>query len=139
MKEKLHRLSQEDRLSLVNRLSDLLAARPEVSFAYLFGSFAEGLPFHDIDIGVYLRSEEDADEPMPGVNLANRLSDELQLPVDVRVLNRAPISFAFHAVRGELLIERDSNVRGDFVEYIIARYLDMKPLLRQAAKEAFSR
>ena len=36
-------------------LSRLLAARPEIDCACLFGSFVGGGPYHDIDVAVFLR------------------------------------------------------------------------------------
>lgn|GEM_PF-1771654 len=36
-------------------LREFLAARGEVDWAYLFGSFLDGTDYHDIDVGLYLR------------------------------------------------------------------------------------
>jgi len=36
------------------RLREALEAREEIVFAYLHGSFAEGLPFRDVDVAIYL-------------------------------------------------------------------------------------
>ena len=36
------------------QLREALEARAEIIFVYLHGSFAEGLPFHDVDVAVYL-------------------------------------------------------------------------------------
>ncbi len=35
-------------------LQKLLAAWQEIAFAYVFGSFAAGLPYHDIDVALFL-------------------------------------------------------------------------------------
>lgn len=51
MKTKLYKISPKEKQQIVLRLGELLKAREEVLFAYVFGSFAEGLPFHDIDAG----------------------------------------------------------------------------------------
>ena len=37
------------------QLCDLLKQSPEIVFAYLYGSFVEGLDYHDIDVGVFLQ------------------------------------------------------------------------------------
>jgi len=139
VKAKLYRMSHEQREQIAEEISALLETRPEVRFAYLFGSFHEGGPFHDIDVGVYLNADDRAGEPMPELVLAAALTARLRLPVDVRVLNRAPIPFAYQVLRGRLLFERDADEQERFASRIVMRSLDMKPLLRRAAKETFGR
>ena len=138
LKETLHRIGHERREALVPRLCEVLSARAEVRFAYLYGSFAEGGPFHDIDVGVYLDPDHLDDRSMPELALSAALSEGVRLPADVRVLNRAPVPFAYQVLRGRLLLEADSDQRCRFTERIVARYLDMRRLLRRAAKEAFA-
>lgn len=46
------------RESLRQRLQATLEAHQEIAFAYLHGSFLdEGLPYHDVDVAVYLDPE----------------------------------------------------------------------------------
>jgi predicted nucleotidyltransferase len=136
--KRLYDLGIEERLRVKDQVAAILATEPRVAFAYLYGSFAESQPFHDIDVGVHL-SGTDPDHDMPfSVVLAQRLSERVTLPVDVRILNEAPVSFLHHVLRGKVLVSHDDDLLGDVLEDTIRRYLDMAPLLRRSAKEAFA-
>lgn len=136
--KRLYDLGIEERLRVKDQAAAILAAEPCVAFAYLYGSFAEAQPFHDIDVGVY-RSGPDPDSGMPfSVVLAQRLSERLKFPVDVRILNGAPVSFLHHVLRGKLLVSHDDDLLGGVMEDTIRRYLDMAPILRRSTKEAFA-
>ncbi len=131
--------SSEERAVMVEALRRVLIEAPEVVFAYLFGSFQEGRPFRDVDIGVYLT--EDADPWETAFRLAAALERALRAaghpaPVDVRVLNEAPVAFRYHVYQGEVLVSRDEDLRARETVYAFTRYLDIKPLLEQALKEA---
>ena len=163
MKEALFHCAIEEREEILAALREALATWPEVVFAYVHGSFLENRPFHDIDLGVYVATPDERkavalsmDLVMDlesavmrslreqGIRLAvsGRMGGELpgprHLPVDVRVLNRAPASFCYHALRGHLLLCRDENVRVRWAEQVISRYLDLKPLRYRALKEAMT-
>jgi predicted nucleotidyltransferase len=136
--KRLYDLGTKERSRITDQLASDLEKDPAVAFAYLYGSFIEGRAFHDVDVGVYL-SGPDPDQDMPfSVVLAQRLSERLKLPVDVRILNEAPVSFLHHVLRGKLLASHDDDLLGDVMEDTIRRYLDMAPLLRRSAKEAFA-
>ncbi len=138
-KDELHRLSQGDRARVTDVLTAELAAEPDIAFTYLHGSFAEGVPFHDVDVGVYLRPTPPEARTARALDLAQRLSTKVRLPVDVRVVNDAPVTFLYHVLRGRLLVSRDPDLLGDIMERTIAEYLDIAPLLRHYTKEAFGR
>jgi uncharacterized protein len=139
VKHKTYHLDREERIRLVQHLVENLKSHNEVIFAYLFGSFVEDLPFHDIDIGVYLSIIREEESTFFSLDLSQTLSIRLKIPVDVRVLNFASIPFLYHVIRGNLILERDEEIRLNFVERITARYLDLKPLLLKGTKEAFGR
>ncbi len=134
--ERCYQLSPEEHSRIRDQIAAELAHYPDVVFAYLYGSFAGSDAFHDVDIAVYL-SDEKATEDV-AADLSQHLSDEVKLPVDVRVLNAAPVSFRFHVLRGACLLSRDDDLRADIVEDTVRRYLDIAPLLRHATKEAFA-
>ena len=46
----MYRASAAEREQIADRLAATLGGDPTVAFAYLFGSFAEGEPFHDVDV-----------------------------------------------------------------------------------------
>lgn len=117
-------------------LAAALASDRRVAFAYLYGSFAEGLPFRDVDVGVYLA--EDAPRQVDDeLAMAEQLSRLVGFPVDVRVVNGAPPTFLFHVLRGVKLVCRDEERLADVMERTVQRYLDIEPVLRRATREAF--
>jgi hypothetical protein len=71
------------------------------------------------------------------LELSGRLSSLVKVPVDVRVLNFAPLTFLFHVVRGRLVLDNDEDARCTFMERVTRHYLDMKPLYHRAIKEAY--
>lgn len=154
-KDELFQWTAEERERLLAALRVPLMAREDILFAYVYGSFAEDLPFHDIDVGVYLSSAYERETPWTDVDLAGELESVVRrvqvacqsgsddkgrrrIPVDVRVLNGAPIAFVYHVLGGKLLFSRSEEVRVSWVAQIVARYLDLKPLRHRALKEAMT-
>ena len=131
-------MSKAQRTALVIRLRGLLEKGTEIVFAYLHGSFAEGLPFHDIDVAVFLGEQQS--KTMEYVDYENELSvtltRALEAPVDVRALNTAPLGFQFNATRGQVLISRDEDFRLDFVERTWIEYMDFRPISELILREA---
>ena len=147
----------DERERVFSILRQVLFARREVVFAYVYGSFLEDGPFHDIDVGVYLFAAGDRGSTRKAAELAMELERALvearvtsahvsqridaetrRLPVDVRVLNGAPLSFCYHVLKGCMLCSRNEELRVRWVEGIVSRYLDLKPLRHWALKEAMS-
>ena len=126
-----------ERMRIARTVAGELAQHPRVAFAYVYGSFAEARPFRDIDIGVYCSGTD----PSPDLAeaLAHTLTTALRIPVDVRVVNDAPVSFLFHVLRGELLFSREDELLSTVIENTIRRYLDIAPVLRHGAREAFAK
>lgn|SRR5262245_49669917 len=119
-----------------DQIVDVLQAEPNVVFAYLHGSFLSADRFHDIDVAVYLNEESSQTRRI--IELADRLTMTLGYPVDVRALNASPVSFAFKAMQGDLLISRDEERLGDVLERTGRRYLDIAPILLRATRDAFA-
>lgn len=121
-------------------LSASLKGREEILFAYAHGSFLEEGPFRDLDIAVFLRPEA---MPASRFHYEDRMAAELteavkpSFPLDIRIMNGAPIAFQYRAFRGRLLMERDEDLRIEVLAYIVGRYLDIKPILEHHLKEAF--
>jgi predicted nucleotidyltransferase len=128
----------KEREKIISHLTDFIKERQEVSFAYIYGSFLEGIPFHDIDIGVYVAGINEKDSTMYALELSESISEMEQIPVDIRVLNYAPLLFLYHVFKGYLVFERDANIRIEISNKTVQRYLDIKPMIRRAIKEAFS-
>ncbi|MBC7225748.1 MAG: nucleotidyltransferase domain-containing protein [Thermoflexales bacterium] len=131
----------EERRVIIATLQGVLEAQPDVRFAYLYGSFLEDLPFHDVDVAVYLEDGVDfTDRALELAEVAERALREAghPLPVDVRVLNPAPLGFRYHVFRGQLLLSREEDLRVREVVQTLTRYLDVKPLIRAALREAMT-
>jgi predicted nucleotidyltransferase len=139
---KLYRMTASQRYQAAEAIKTVLSTLEEVRFAFLFGSFSDdageaSIPFHDIDLGIYLRGFAEKPSVHYALNLTAQLSSLLEVPIDVRVMNFAPLSFLFHVVRGRLLIDKDEDARCAFMEWVVRHYLDMEPLLHRAIKEAY--
>ena len=138
---KTYILTESEKKSCLDRVADILQERPELDFAYAYGSFVEGEHFRDLDIGLFLKPDS-----MPErvyryeADLESHLSKALQksFPIDVRVLNNASIPFLAGVIKGRLLVDNRPFRRIDFVTHVIARYLDIEPMLRHYTKEAFA-
>ena len=115
------------------QLREALEARVEITFAYLHGSFAEGLPFHDVDVAVYLdpalaMATSIFDYEM---NLSVKLTRTLRFLVDVHVLNSAPLGFRHSVLQGEVLLVRGEDELTDFIERVSLEYMDFAYLGRR--------
>ena len=115
------------------QLQEALAVRTEIIFTYLHGSFTEGLPFHDVDVAVYLDPTvamitDIFDYEM---NLSVELTRTLRFLVDVHVLNGAPLGFQHSVLQGEALLVRDEDELTDFIERVSLEYMDFAYLGRR--------
>lgn len=148
VRRRLFEWAEGERELALASLGEALATRPEVLFAYAYGSFPEGRPFHDIDVGIYVATAEKGEAGSFALDLAAELESALagrgrrgeagggRPLVDVRVLNWAPVSFCYHVLRCRLLFSRDEDARVRWAERVLCRYLDLKPLRHRALKEA---
>lgn len=135
---RLYSVSNEERSRIGDRLAKEMADYPELGFAYLHGSFLEADRFHDIDVGVYLRAHGPTQGTALAPALAQRLSAAIRFPVEVRILNGAPVSFLYHVLKGKVIVSWDDDLLATVIEDTVRRYLDMAPLLRQSTREAFA-
>lgn len=136
------------------RIRDALMERPEVVFAYVFGSRAEGAERRssDVDVAVYLQ-EQAVGRPGDGaggrgsgkgrsleawsaihgdvVRSVGTTGDRGGAPegVDLVLLNRAPPLLADRVARsGKLLFSRDEPERIRWLVRTKSRYCDLRPL-----------
>lgn len=130
--------SEADRQLIVARLNRELEARSDIVLALLHGSFTRGGAYGDIDVAVWLDPGRLAmDERFRyALDLSVHLHVQLGRPIDVRVLNDAPLAFRYHALQGRPLVVRDE----EFLDELRARtwddYLDFQPFARQYLREA---
>lgn len=138
MKAVTYTISQEQREALLTQLPIELSQELGIRFAYLYGSVLESDRIHDVDIGLFLEDTVVAQQAQIVEILSAKLTAAVRLPVDVRVINNAPLSFLYHVLRGRLLLCRDEGFLTDLLEDVARRYLDLAPLLRISTKDAFA-
>lgn len=138
MKQKVYELSGEEKQRILKQITTFMGRHKEVLFAYVYGSFTEDIPFHDIDVGIYVSGIRQEKASVYALELQHKLDKELKIGTDVRVMNFAPVSFIYSVIRGCLVSERDENKRAQVLEDAVRRYLDIKPLLYRGIKEAFA-
>ena len=121
--------------SLDSQLSRALAGFPAgVVAAYLFGSEARGdaTGASDLDIAILLRGQHLATLESGGFDLAARLETALGRPVDLVILNGAPVDLVARVLRdGRLLLDRDRSARIRFEVQARNEYFDLLPYLRR--------
>jgi predicted nucleotidyltransferase len=119
------------------QLQACLELHREIPFAYLHGSALEGLPYHDLDVALYLEPTHPAahDSFDYEMLLSVELTQALSFPVDVHALNQAPLGFQHSAVQGELLLVRDADQLSDYLESLARRYMEFAPLGRDYLME----
>jgi len=125
-------LTGPKREKLIRKLKHLLSSRREIIFVYLFGSFITDPFYRDLDIGVYLREEAVSPEKTfeYEFSLGTALEREIRYPVDVKVLNYAPVPLCHSVSGGEVLFSHDEEARWDWVEKTWDMYLDMQHFFR---------
>jgi len=101
---------------IVSVTSKYLADRDDITFAYLFGSYAKGNQTHlsDIDIAVYLKYDklvfENKLQILSGLTKILKTDD-----IDLVILNKAPISLLTKILATKfILIDKDPPVRHAF-------------------------
>jgi predicted nucleotidyltransferase len=118
-------------------LKRFLAPLDEIVFAYLHGSFLLKDVFRDVDIAVFLAPgpPRPSDDVEYEIALSLRLEKAIGLPMDIKILNRAPLSFRYHASRGILLLSRDESTRENFLCRTWSEYFDFARLARVYQEE----
>jgi predicted nucleotidyltransferase len=140
MKSKTYQLGLPEKVKVLEILSAELNMRNDITFAYVYGSFAEegDLPVHDIDIGVHVAGIGNADATPYALELGAALTKKTGMLMHVTVINHAPIPFLYQVISGKTVFSRDEEFRSRIVEQAICRYLDIKPMLRYGTREAFA-
>ena len=127
---------------LLNKLTLYFEERSDIAFAFLFGSHANETATNrsDVDIAVYFYPairhpvEFETDGTYEGENIIwADIETIVSKDVDMIVLNRVPATVAAAALRGQLLVIKDSGLYLDFMtavtdeadsfmDYIISDY-----------------
>jgi uncharacterized protein len=118
-------------------LVERLTGRPQPLFAMLFGSAAAGEPFHDIDIALWVDRTVLAAQDDLAFELAvlADLAKVCPYPLDVRVINDAPLGFRYNVSKGKPLVINDEELYFRFLERTWDDWLDFKPVAMQYIRE----
>jgi predicted nucleotidyltransferase len=124
---KYYEMNWEEKGRLLNELKRTLENIESILFAYVYGSFIKRDFFRDIDVAVWIDKPEEAFRHE--VDLSSNLEADFKIPVDVHVINEAPLPFK-HAVFtwGRLLFSRDKEARIRIVDETIRQYADLRML-----------
>ena len=131
-----HTLSRSEKEKVIQIISSHFFQQYDEIFAvYIFGSFISERHFSDIDIGII--TAMDLSKPLDfELKLENRLEKLIRYPVDVRILNLAPISFSQNVFRtGRVIIDKNPNMRADFEGRILKQYFDFSPFQQRYLQE----
>jgi hypothetical protein len=133
-------LNQQDKADLLAKISVFLSRQSEIVFTFLYGSFLTDDFFRDIDLGIFVTSMPPAEFSTYELSLSCQLEAELPgaFPVEIKIINAAPVSFSFQVVRGKLLFFRDDDLLTEFMEATARKYLDFASLRRHYIREAMS-
>jgi len=110
------------------------AKGPEIAAAYLFGSVARGTagPGSDVDLGLLYTDDPPRTLAGLSLDLENELERLLGLPVQVVVLNRAPVDLVVRVLRdGKLLFEGNAAKRVRFEVRSRMEFWDLEPFIRR--------
>ena len=137
MRIKYYRINKGEREKILKKIKNFLEKDHEIILAFIHGSFRFNKPFRDIDIAVLLRDKEKAFEYT--INKSVELEDEIGLPIDIHVLNDAPVTFRYHVVRnGTLLFTKNKAKLQEFIIKTLKEYWDFKTLMKHSIAKALS-
>lgn len=133
-------ITRERAETILEKIRRVLEDRPEIVFAYVHGSFLDSAHPRDLDLAVFVDPEPEGLPALWEGALEMDLEEAIGrvLPVDVRILNRAPTIFRFRCLQGRLLVDRDPDLRAELTADAGCRYCDLAPFLAHYAREAFA-
>jgi len=130
-------LELRERESIVQPIVAQLAQHPEIVTVVLYGSFLNGERFRDIDLALLvderrLPSERFLDYELDRLGELSCLS---KFPLDIRIVNRAPVLFRYAVTKGRVLFCREERAWVEFCERTWKEYLDFEPVARLYIQE----
>lgn len=118
---KENKVDKEAKKSIVKIIKEYLLEREDMIFAYLHGSFIENGSFRDIDVALFIKG--DGKEMEIESDFSYELKEKMGYPVEVKVINMAPVAFQMAVLRkGWVLLNRSEDIRTDFIEDVGRRY-----------------
>ena len=124
-----------DRDEIEQRLREhFAAAATGIAAVYLYGSVARGTagPGSDVDVAVLMTADPPPTFAALLLDLEGELEARLRLPVQVVVLNRAPVDLVHRVLRdGRLVADLDRPARIRFEVRARNEFFDLEPFLRR--------
>jgi uncharacterized protein len=125
-----------------NRLGEILDRQEDIVAAYLHGSVLSTETPGDIDVAIYVTPERFKELELKGAGLFDyvfplelKLEKELGYPVDIQLLNKAPLPFRYSVVnRSVVLIDRNPSFREEFELLTRLEYFDFRPRIEEYLK-----
>ena len=135
--EKRFSINENEYKGKFDIIKSLLTNRDEVMFAYLHGSFQNKTNFGDVDVALYLTGVPEKGFLQYELDFEQEMEAVIKLPVDIRVLNNAPPSFKYSAIKnGIRLVDSDEDARVEFETTTFKLYFDFLPYRQQYLREA---
>ena len=130
----------------INILTGKLESHPEIAFAYLHGSSLVAPHPRDIDVAVFLFPECIAEQEAASsyhldflIPLEQEIGNVLHKPVDIQILNKAPLPFRFRVVtQGRVIVDRSLDLRENVELLSRVEYFDFRPRREEYLKEALA-
>jgi hypothetical protein len=133
---KRYSLEKKKRSVILDKIKDMLDAQGEISFALCTGHFlmAKHLAIL-ISLFIFILCHREL--IYYEFALENAVEEQTGYPVDVRIINEAPLSFKFSVLRnGKCILEKDEDIRVAFQEQTVSMYYDFAPFRERYLKEA---
>ena len=117
----------QEKRKIISKVKKFLYERPETIYAYLHGSFLEGIFYRDIDIAIYIDYKkmtwDNKFDYCEQINI--ELSKLTRIDIDIQILNDTPLGF-YHSVikNGKLLFSKNDELRVDNNEKKCHEYID---------------
>ena len=115
---------------ILSSVRDVLLRQPDIEFACVFGSFAQGrqTPASDIDVAVAAQAPIDPDRRLA---LNDEVASAAGRPVDLVDLHRAgPLLLTQALTKGKRVVKRDSRILARLLVKMWYLNADLMPLVR---------
>lgn len=134
---KTYKIDENKRKEIKKKVISTLKIKEEIIFAYIHGSFLKGY-FRDVDVAIYLKKMGSKKENLQyELSLERELERSICFPVDIRIINHAPLSFRFKVIKNSvLLFSKDEGIRSDFECLSIVEYHDFNFIRKVYGREA---
>ncbi len=120
--------------ALEQAVETVLGARDDVAAVYVFGSVARGTagPTSDVDLAVLFNASPPHTLDGPRFTVEGDLERAVNTPIDLVVLNDAPVDLRIRVLRdGLLLVDRNRLARIAFEVRTRNEFFDLEPVLSE--------